>query len=80
MKVNMIVFFSVYNSGPSSIRKARLDIIWPSHFSDEKHLLYLIDAPEADPPHDVECRMEPIENMNPESLLVSSQSMNFSLL
>uniref|UniRef100_A0A158R647 Integrin_alpha2 domain-containing protein n=1 Tax=Syphacia muris TaxID=451379 RepID=A0A158R647_9BILA len=66
--------FQVYNNGPSSIQKANLDIIWPSHYSNSKYLLYLIDEPRIDSPGQVTCGIKPVENMNPEGLLPSFTS------
>uniref|UniRef100_A0A7E4WBD7 Integrin_alpha2 domain-containing protein n=1 Tax=Panagrellus redivivus TaxID=6233 RepID=A0A7E4WBD7_PANRE len=65
--------YQVTNRGPSGIKRATLDIFWPSFSEQGKHLLYLIDNILVSDSQKAKCRIQQGKNINPESLVISNQ-------
>lgn len=62
--------YELRNQGPSAIKRAVLDIYWPSFTQSGANLLYLVDDPETQ--GNVVCSIKQQANVNPDSLTVSS--------
>lgn len=65
--------YQVLNRGPSAVKRATLDIIWPSFSDSGSHLLYLIDTPFVSDPSKAICKLKQGQNVNPESLTISNE-------
>uniref|UniRef100_A0AC34PUH9 Integrin alpha-2 domain-containing protein n=1 Tax=Panagrolaimus sp. JU765 TaxID=591449 RepID=A0AC34PUH9_9BILA len=65
--------YQVLNRGPSAVKKATLDIIWPSFSDSGEHLLYLIDIPFVSDPSKAICKLKQGSNVNPVSLTISNE-------
>uniref|UniRef100_A0A914YIK9 Integrin alpha-2 domain-containing protein n=1 Tax=Panagrolaimus superbus TaxID=310955 RepID=A0A914YIK9_9BILA len=65
--------YQVINRGPSSVKKARFDLFFPSFSEEGKDLLYLLDLPRVNDPEKAVCKVLQGQNINPRSLTISNE-------